>query len=170
LAQDIAERGVLQPIVVASPDVQGRYRIRFGSVDADSPWSGMETLFPVVREVCASTDAPMLAPRHLKLLMGMLAAVLREQPFSLQTTVQWVCRRCLESSGVRIRPHDVTFIVRGMQMNGHVFGQGADDEATLSDRFFKQVLFLCEREQKVLTPSDVDQIRVWIGAPDASMA
>jgi hypothetical protein len=31
------------------------------------------------------------------------------------------------------------------------------------------VLFFCEREQKVLTPSDVDQIRVWIGAPDAPM-
>jgi hypothetical protein len=138
-------------------------------VDADSPWSGMETLFPVVREVCASTDAPMLAPRHLKLLMSTLAAVLLEQPFSLQTTVQLVCRRCLESSGVRIRPRDVAFIVRGMQMNGHVFGQGADDEATLSDRLFKQVLFLCEREQKVLTPSDVDQIRVWIGAPDGPM-
>jgi ParB family chromosome partitioning protein len=30
LAQDIAERGVLQPIVVAPGDVHGRYRIRFG--------------------------------------------------------------------------------------------------------------------------------------------
>lgn len=139
-------------------------------LDPDSPWSGMETLFPVLREVCVSTDAPMLAPRHLKLLIGALATVLREQPFSLQATVQAVCRRCQESAGVRIRPRDVTFIVRGLQMNGHVFGQGGDDEATLSERLFKQVLFLCEREQKVLTPSDVDQIRAWIGAPDAPVA
>lgn len=134
-------------------------------LDAESPWSGMEALFPVVREVCASTDAPLLAPRHLKLLVGTLAAVLRDQPFSLQATVQSVCRQCLELGGVRIRPRDVTFIVRGMQMNGHTFGQGADDEATLSDRLFRQVLFLCEREQKVLTPSDIEQIRAWIGAP-----
>lgn len=138
-------------------------------LDPDSPWSGMDTLFPVVREVCVSTDAPMLAPRHLKLLIGTLAAVLREQPFSLQSTVQAVCRRCLESDGVRIRPRDVTFIVRGLQMNGHVFGQGGDGEATLSERLFKQVLFLCQREQKVLTPADVEQIRAWIGASDSPM-
>lgn len=136
-------------------------------LDADSPWSGMGALFPVVREVCLSTDAPLLASRHLRLLLGTLATVLHEQPFSLQPTVQAVCRRCLESAGVRIRPRDVSFIVRGLQMNGHVFGQGGDDEATLSERLFRQVLFLCEREQKPLSPSDVDQIRAWIGAPDA---
>jgi hypothetical protein len=136
-------------------------------LEPDSPWFGGEAVFPVVRDVCVSTDAPMLAPRHLKLLIGTLAAVLREQPFSLQSTVQAVCRRCRESGGVRIRPRDVTFIVRGLQMNGHVFGQGGDDEATLSERLFKQVLFLCEREQKVLTPSDAEQIRAWIGASDS---
>jgi ParB family transcriptional regulator, chromosome partitioning protein len=31
LAQDIAQRGILQPIVVSDRDVQGRYLIRFGS-------------------------------------------------------------------------------------------------------------------------------------------
>ena len=31
LADDIRQRGVLQPIVVAAPDEDGRYRIRFGS-------------------------------------------------------------------------------------------------------------------------------------------
>lgn len=139
-------------------------------LDPDSPWSGLDSLFPVVREVCVSTDAPMLAPRHLTLLIGTLAAVLREQPFSLQATVQAVCRRCLESGGVRIRPRDVTFIVRGLQMNGHAFGQGHDDEATLHQRLFKQVLFLCEREQKVLTPAEVDQIQAWIGAFDGPAA
>lgn len=137
--------------------------------DPDAPWAGAEALFPVVREVCESTDAPMLAPRHLQLLIGALAAVLREQAFSLQATVHAVCRRCLESGGVRIRPRDVTFIVRGLQMNGHVFGQGGDDEATLAGRLFRQVLFLCEREQKLLSPADVDQIRAWIGAPEAPM-
>lgn len=135
----------------------------------DPSWAGMEALLPVVGEVCASTGMPMLSPRHLKLLVTTLAAVLHEQPSSLQGTVQAVCRRCLESGGVRLQPRDVTFIVRGLQMNGHAFGQGADDQATLTDRLFRQVLFLCEREQKVLTPSDVEQIRVWIGAPDAPM-
>lgn len=32
LAKDIAERGVLQPIVTAPPDMRGRYRIQFGAL------------------------------------------------------------------------------------------------------------------------------------------
>lgn len=139
-------------------------------VDADSPWAGLEALFPVVREVCVSTGAPMLAPVHLQRLIGALAEVLQEQPFSLQTTVHAVCRRCLEAGGLRIRPRDVAFIVRGLQMKGHVFGQGADDARTLSDRLLQQVLFLCEREQKVLTPADVELVRGWIGVDAAATA
>jgi hypothetical protein len=51
-----------------------------------------------------------------------------------------------------------------MQMNGHLFGRGFDDVMTLTTRLFDQVLFLCEREQKVLDPIEVGRIRTWIGA------
>jgi len=46
-----------------------------------------------------------------------------------------------------------------------VFGQGADDEATLTTRLFNQILFLCEREQKVLGQTELGHIRTWIGGP-----
>ena len=95
----------------------------------------------------------------------MLVQVLKaQQEFKLGTTVQSVCRQCVESGGLRVRPRDVNFLMRGMQMNGHVFGQGADDEATLTTRLFNQVLFLCEREQKVPDQTEIDHLRVWIGS------
>lgn len=135
--------------------------------DSDSPWSGAQQLFPVVKEVCLLTGAPMLGPKDMRAVIDALVQVLKAQEFKLGTTVQSVCRQCLASGGLRVRPRDVNFLVRGMQMNGHVFGQDADDEATLTTRLFKQVLFLCEREQKVTDPIEIGHLRAWIGAPIA---
>lgn len=136
--------------------------------DAESPWSGAEEMFAVVREVCALTGAPMLAPKDLKLVISMLAHVLEERGFELASTAKLVCRQCLESEGLRVRQRDVTFLVRGMQLNGHVFGQGNDDLPTLTSRLVSQFLFLCEREQKVLDPAEICHIRNWVGAAAVS--
>jgi hypothetical protein len=133
--------------------------------DPESHWSGAMEIFPVVREVCVLTGAPMLAPRDLKTLISTLVQVLAAQEFKLASTVQSVSRQCVESEGLRVRPRDVNFLIRGMQMNGHAFGQGADDEATLTTRLFNQVLFLCEREQKVLDQTELGYIRAWVGNP-----
>ena len=133
--------------------------------EPDSPWAGAEAVFPVAREVCGLTGAPLLAPGDLRAVVGALVHVLTAQEFKLPTTVQAVCRHCLESEGLRVRPRDVNFLLRGMQMNGHVFGQGADDAATLSTRLLNQILFLCEREQKLPDPAEIGQMRLWIGGP-----
>ena len=68
------------------------------------------------------------------------------------------------AGGLKVRPRDVNFLVRGMQMNGHVFGHGADNGATLTTRLFNQILFLCEREQMVPGPTEIGHIRTWIGS------
>ncbi|MFG6413523.1 NYN domain-containing protein [Roseateles sp. DC23W] len=135
--------------------------------EADSPWSGPDGSFALIREVCALTGAPMLAPRHLRQVITTLAAELAELPFDLAHTPLRVVERCLAEAGLRVRRRDVTFLVRGMQLNGHVFGQGRDDPRTLTERLLHQMLFLCEREQKVLTEAEADQIRRWVGAADA---
>jgi len=135
--------------------------------EADSPWAGPDGSFALIREVCTLTGAPMLAPRHLRQVISTLAAELAEAHFDLAETPQRVSDRCLKDASLRIRRRDVTFLVRGMQLNGHVFGQGRDDPRTLTERLLSQVLFLCEREQKLLTPGEVEQIRQWVGATDA---
>ena len=52
--------------------------------------------------------------------------------------------------------------MRGMQLNGHVFGQNNDDEGTWASRFVSQVFFLCEREQRVLDPREIEHIKAWV--------
>jgi hypothetical protein len=131
--------------------------------DADSPWAGANGSFALIREVCMLTGAPMLAPRHLRQVISTLSIELAEGPFDLAATAQRVCERCLDDSGLRVRRRDVTFLVRGMQLNGHVFGQGRDAPQTLTERLFGQMLFLCEREQKPLSEAEVAHIRQWVG-------
>ena len=147
-----------------------RHEVDSAPVDPgpESAWAGAEEVFLVAREVAVLTGAPLLDPKHLKLLIYALVQVQRDQAFKLPTTVQLVCRRCMDSNGVRLRPRDVNFIVRDLQMNGHVFGQGDDDARTLSTRLFDQILFLCVREQKALTPSETEKLRAWIGVAPAS--
>ncbi|MCE4555269.1 NYN domain-containing protein [Roseateles cellulosilyticus] len=135
--------------------------------EADSPWAGPDGSFALIREVCTLTGAPMLAPRHLRQVISTLAEELANAPFDLATTTQRVSDRCLDDLGLRVRRRDVTFIVRGMQLNGHVFGQGRDDTLTLTQRLLHQMLFLCEREQKLLTAGEAEQIAQWVGAADS---
>lgn len=130
--------------------------------DSDSAWYGMGATFDVVREACTLTGAPMLTPKDLQLLIRTLAQVILANGFESITTAKLVCEECLRLHGLRVRQRDVTFIRRGMQLNGHVFGQGNDDEVTLAARLVSQIMFLCEREQKVLTPEEVLHIKAWI--------
>lgn len=130
--------------------------------ELDSPWAAEEDLFKVVKEVCALTRAPMLSPQELREVLKALSAELKETEFQPSTTPPRVCARCLASAGMRVRQRDVTFLIRGMQLNGHVFGQGNDDVETLGSRLLAQVLFLCEREQMVLDEGAVAGIRRWV--------
>ena len=57
---------------------------------------------------------------------------------------------------------DVVFLLRGMQLNGHVFGRGMDDVPTLARRLLDQVLFLCQREQLPLPPASLALLQRWI--------
>jgi len=61
----------------------------------------------------------------------------------------------------------VTFLLRGLQLTGHVFNEGNDDLGTLKQELTKQVLFLCEREQMPLNEMAATHIRNWIDAPNA---
>ncbi|TXI18716.1 MAG: NYN domain-containing protein [Roseateles sp.] len=131
--------------------------------EPDSPWVGDEAAFTLIREVCVLTGAPPLAPRHVQQVITTLAQELAEARFDLAWTAQRVCERCLNDAGLRVRRRDVSFLVRGMQLNGHVFGQGRDQARTLAERLLQQMLFLCEREQKMLSEAEIAHIRHWVG-------
>lgn len=130
--------------------------------EPDSPWQGEDEIFEVVKEVCSLTKAPMLAPKELKQVLKALSTELAEGAFQPSTTAAQVCFRCLSSAGLRVRQRDVAFLIKGMQLNGHVFGQGQDDVVTLGSRLVDQVLFLCAREQLILDDAEVAAVRLWV--------
>lgn len=143
--------------------------------EPDSPWAQEGGLFEVVKEVCSLTRAPMLSPRDLRTVLTALGDELAQAAFHPGTTAAQVCSRCLASAGLRVRQRDAAFLIKGMQLNGHVFGQGQDDLDTLASRLVDQVLFLCAREQMILDEATVAAIRRWItgagaapGAPAAA--
>lgn len=138
--------------------------------EPDSPWSEARDIFDTVREVCALTKAPMLSSRALRSVLQALADELAGGSFHPASTAQQTCARCLADHGLRVRQRDVGFLIKGLQLNGHVFGQGQDDVDTLAARVVDQVLFLCAREQMVLDESAVAAIRRWVMGPDMADA
>lgn len=131
--------------------------------DRESRWAGQEALLPVARDVCNLTGAPLLPPSVVRAVLDLLCEDLALQPYEPTLTARRICEQCQAQRGLEVAMRDVVFILRGMQLNGHVFGRGQDDTRTLAQRLINQVLFLCEREQMVLDPATVAQIRQWIG-------
>jgi hypothetical protein len=130
--------------------------------EPDSPWGPDADIFPTVKEVCSLTRAPMLSRNDLRTVLEALGSVLADQVFHPGTTAGQVCARCLASTGLRVRQRDVAFLIKGLQLNGHLFGEGNDDVRTLGSRLVDQVLFLCAREQMVLDEAAVAAIRRWV--------
>lgn len=130
---------------------------------ADSRWAGFEALLPLAREVHNLTGAPLLAPPAVNAVLELLCEDLAQQPYEPTETARRVREACRGRRGLEVAMRDVVFLLRGLQLNGHVFGRGQDDARTLAQRLVNQVLFLCQREQMLLDDAAVAQVRQWIG-------
>jgi hypothetical protein len=129
----------------------------------DAAWTGHESLLPIAREVCQLTGAPLLAPPVARAVLESLSADLTLHEFDLTATAQRVRMACLaRTPSIDVGMREVVFTLRGMQLNGHVFGCGQDDPCTLAKRLCNQVLFLCQREEMVIDETVRSQIRVWL--------
>jgi hypothetical protein len=126
-------------------------------------WGTQAALLPMAREVSHLTGAPLLPPPAVRAVLDALCADLAGCPYEPTETARRVRTACASDPGVDVSLRDVVFILRGMQLNGHVFGRGLDDAPTLAQRLFNQVLFLCQREQMVVDEASKLQIRQWIG-------
>ena len=130
--------------------------------ERDNRWAGQEAVLAVAREVCGLTGAPLLPPSALRHILDLLCEDLALQGYEPTETARRIREQCQQRHGLDVSMRDVVFILRGMQLNGHVFGRGQDDVRTLAQRLVNQVLFLCEREQMVLDAETVAMIRLWI--------
>ena len=133
------------------------------AAERDARWLGDEAALAVAKEVCGLTGAPLLPPPAVRHILELLCEDLAGHGYEPTDTARRVREQCQARHGLEVSMRDVVFILRGMQLNGHVFGRGQDDVRTLAQRLVNQVLFLCEREQMVLADDSVALIRHWIG-------
>jgi hypothetical protein len=123
-------------------------------------WGSDSDLLPVMNLVHAATGMPLLSPVELHAVLASLSADLQVQPFQLTETGKRVRDRCREA-GHAISRADVSFVLKGIVLGGHPFGEGADDPKTLVQRFIESVLELSRREQLPLDESQVAEVRAW---------
>ena len=133
------------------------------AAEREAQWAGQEAVLAVARDVCALTGAPLLPPGVVRHVLDLLCEDLAQQDYEPTETARRIREQCQQRHGLDVSMRDVVFILRGMQLNGHVFGRGQDDVHTLAQRLVNQVLFLCEREQMLLGEPAVALIRQWIG-------
>lgn len=126
-------------------------------------WAGHPGLLPLAREVSQLTGAPLLAPPVVRAVLDALCADLADQPYEPTETARRVRSACLaRTPAIDVALRDVVFLLRGMQLNGHVFSRGMDDVQTLAHRLLDQVMFLCQREQLHLPPDGLALLQQWI--------
>jgi hypothetical protein len=127
-------------------------------------WGEHAALLPMAREVSHLTGAPLLPPAVVRAVLDALCTDLATSPYEPTETARRVRAACTAATGVDVSLRDVVFILRGMQLNGHVFGRGLDDVHTLAQRLTNQMLFLCQREQLPLPPDGLALLRQWMAA------
>ena len=93
----------------------------------------------------------------------MIASDVADSPFHLMETGKSVRDRCKES-GLPISRADVTHVLRGLVMRGHVFEEGPNDAAILAKKLGDNIRSLCLREQIVLDGAMDKAIKDWIGS------
>jgi hypothetical protein len=129
----------------------------------DASWAGHEAVLVLAREVSQLTGAPLLAPPVVRAVLDALCADLAQRHYEPTETARRVRSACLaRTPSIDVSLRDAVFILRGMQLNGHVFSRGIDDVQTLAQRLLNQVLFLCQREQLPLPADSVALVRQWI--------
>lgn len=127
-----------------------------------SAWGEEQELFAVARQVHEATGTPLLTPPEYRALLQAVADDLAQHPFQLTETGKRTRDRCRDA-GLSVSRADVNFLLRGLLLGGHVFGEGHDDVRTLAHKLTGNVLMLCRREQMLLDETTGAAIARWVG-------
>ena len=131
------------------------------SVGSNIPdWDPDNELLPVLNQVHDATGMPLLSPSELRAVLDCLIDDLSQQTFQLTETGKRVRDRCREA-GYAVSRADVNFVLKGILLSGHAFGQGTDEPSTLGRCLLDSVLELCRREQLPLDESQTAQLGDW---------
>jgi hypothetical protein len=129
-------------------------------IDAAS-WGIDAPTLALIRQVHETTGVPLLPPRDFRALFDAVAAEVAERPFQLNETGKSVRDRCRDA-GRDISRESVNWVLRGLLLCGHEFGQGHDDVPTLSYRLVGNLINLCRREQVVMDEGAPGALQRWM--------
>ena len=136
-----------------------------GSATPD--WGEDQDILPLAMQIHEVSGVPLLGPVEYRALFSIIEDDAGRHPFDLKETGKRVRDRLREAGhgGSRL---DVNWILRGLLMCGHAFGEGQDRAATLATKTANNVRSLCLREQMILDRAAETAIARWFGtSPDA---
>jgi hypothetical protein len=113
------------------------------------------------------SGVPLLGPAGYRALFSIIEDDAGRHPFDLKETGKRVRDR-LRESGLGGSRLDVNWILRGLLMRGHTFGEGQDHAATLATKTANNVRSLCLREQMILDRAAETAIARWFGTRPAA--
>lgn len=126
-------------------------------------WVHDREILVLAKQVHEATGIPLLSPAQYRALFEAIGADVAVNPFDFVESSKRIRDRCRDG-GQPISRADVSFVLRGLLIRGHVFGQGDDSVAALSRKLADNVRSLCLREQIVLDGGTDSAIDRWIVA------
>lgn len=117
----------------------------------------------LLRQVCDATDAPRLTRNEFQGLWEAIETDLADNPFHLRDTGKRVRDLC-RIAQCDISREDVNWILRGLLMGGHQFGQGRDYALQLAAQMAQNLEKLSAREELWLDDDQRAALYQWIGA------
>lgn len=136
-----------------------------GSATPD--WGEDQDILPLAMQIHEVSGVPLLGPAEYRALFSIIEDDASRHPFDLKETGKRVRDRLREAGhgGSRL---DVNWILRGLLMRGHAFGEGQDHAATLATKTANNVRSLCLREQMILDRAAETAIARWFGTRPAA--
>ncbi|QJE01029.1 NYN domain-containing protein [Massilia forsythiae] len=128
---------------------------------AHDEWGNDDQLWLVAKQIHDVTGAPLLSPARYRHLFEEVALDVGSTPFAFIDSGKRIRDR-FRQLGRPISRADITFVLRGLLLRGHQFGEGNDAPKELARTFANNVRSLCLREQIMLDQATESIIRHWI--------
>ena len=132
-----------------------------GTPVSEGGWGMDAASLALIRQVHNNTGVPLIPPASFRGLLAAVAADVAAQPFQLSDTGKRVRDRCREA-GLDINRDEVNWVLRGLLLSGHEFGQGQDDVPTLSYKLVGNLVNLCRREQMAMEEGGAAILHRWV--------
>jgi hypothetical protein len=132
-------------------------------------WGRDTDLLALARQVHNNTGVPLIPPASFRGLLQAVADDVAQSPFQLNDTGKRVRDQC-RTAGLDVNREDVNWVLRGLLLSGHAFGQGQDDVPTLSYKLVGNLINLCRREQMMMEEGQAAMLHRWVSGKGAERA